>query len=100
MLSLGVGVVVRQRRATRAAMLLLSTADLAGVLGMERRGRSISGDVIGHSTINCVGADKDPAPNAAHDIRVALDIQHQRFTVIIVGASNRQHPIKIRRPRH
>ena len=53
MLSLVVGVVVHLRSATRAAML----ADLAGVLGMERRGLSISGEVIGDSTINCVGAD-------------------------------------------
>ena len=57
MLSLVVGLVVRLHIAMRAAMLVLSTADLAGVLGMERRGLSIYGDVIGDSTINCVGAD-------------------------------------------
>ena len=62
MLSLFVGGVVRLHSSTRSAMLVLSAADLAGVPGMGRRGRMLSGDVVGVAmvigdlTINCVGA--------------------------------------------
>ncbi len=63
MLSLVVDGGARLRSAMRVAMLVLSAADLAGVLGLVRRGHSISGEVsggamaIGDSTINC-GGDK------------------------------------------
>ena len=63
MLSLFVGGVVRLRCATRSAMLVLSTADLAEVLGLERRGHLISGEVSGgamtsgDSKISCDGDD-------------------------------------------
>ena len=63
MLSLVVDGGVRRRSATPVAILVLSAAGLAGVLGLVRRGRLISDEVSGgamasgDSTINCVGAD-------------------------------------------
>ena len=47
MLSLVVDGRVRRHSATRVAMLVLSAAGLAGVLGLVRRGRSISDEVSG-----------------------------------------------------
>jgi hypothetical protein len=61
MLSLVVVGGVRRCSATRVAMLVLSAAGLAGVLGLMRRGQSISDEVCGgamasgDSTIDCGG---------------------------------------------
>ncbi len=63
MLSLAVDGGARRRSAMRLAMLVLSAADLAEVLGLLGRGRLISGEVSGgamvsgDSTINCGGDD-------------------------------------------